>query len=167
MSQAHRTWAPRAGRKRQPAADRHRGAEPVSALGGCDTYRSVPSRRYNWALSPLSSRTHARTGAAATMKWIRSCCRKFAHSRPEHESPVTVPVEQFMDLEGDRQAMRRGPRQSGLLDQVAERARAGGYGIENGHRFVDDADAATMSHKAILASQYTRRQAQKGGACGG
>ena len=51
-----------------------------------------------------------------------------------------------MDLEGDRQAMRRGPRQSGLLDQVVERARAAGYGIENGHRLVDDADAATMSH---------------------
>jgi hypothetical protein len=72
-----------------------------------------------------------------------------------------------MDLESDRQAMRRGPRQSGLLDQVTEGARAGGYGIENGHRFVDDANAATMSHEAILASQYTRRQAQKGGGAGG
>ena len=100
-------------------------------------------------------------------KWIRSRCRQFAHSRPEHESPVAVPIEQLMDLEGDGQAMRRGSGQSGLLDEVAERARAGGYGIQNGHRLVDDADAATMSHKAILASQYARRQVQKGGAAVG
>ena len=100
-------------------------------------------------------------------KRIRSGCRQFAHSRPEHESPVAVPIEQLMDLEGDGQAMRRGSGQSGLLDEVAERARAGGYGIENGHRLVDDADAATMSHRAILASQYARRQVQKGGAAVG
>jgi 3-isopropylmalate/(R)-2-methylmalate dehydratase large subunit len=100
-------------------------------------------------------------------KWIWSRCRQFAHSRPEHESPVAVPIEQLMDLEGDGQAMRRGSGQSGLLDEVAERARASGYGIENGHRLVDDADAATMSHKAILASQYARRQVQKGGAAVG
>ena len=100
-------------------------------------------------------------------KRIRSRCRQLAHSRPEHESPVAVPIEQLVDLEGDGQAMRRGSGQSGLFDEVAERARAGGYSIQNGQRLVDDADAATMSHKAILASQYVRRQVQKGGAAVG
>ena len=158
---------PGAGCERQPAADRHRGAKAVGTLSGGDTY-------------PFGAVAAVQLGALAAVvthpcedrgrrenKWIRSRCRQFAHSRPEHESPVAVPIEQLMDLEGDGQAMRRGSGQSGLLDEVAERARAGGYGIQNGHRLVDDADAATMSHKAILASQYARRQVQKGGAAVG
>jgi hypothetical protein len=139
----------------------------VSALGGCDTYPFGAVAAVQLGALPTLVAHPRENRSRGQNKWIRSCRGKFAHSRPKHESPVTVPVEQFMDLESDRQAMRRGPRQSGLLDQVAERARAGGYGIENGHRFVDDADAATMSHEAILASQYTRRQAQKGGGAGG
>ena len=139
----------------------------MGTLSGGDTY-------------PFGAVAAVQLGALATLvahpgedrgrhenKWIWSRRRQFAHSRPEHESPVAVPIEQLMDLEGDGQAMRRGSGQSGLLDEVAERARVGGYGIENGHRFVDDADAATMSHKAILASQYARRQVQKGGAAVG
>jgi 3-isopropylmalate/(R)-2-methylmalate dehydratase large subunit len=139
----------------------------VGALSGGDTY-------------PFGAVATVQLGALAAVvthpcedrgrrenKWIWSRCRQLAHSRPEHESPVAVPIEQLMDLEGDGQAVRRGSGQSGLLDEVGERARAGGYGIENGYRLVDDADAATMSHKAILASQYARRQVQKGGAAVG
>src|SRR5262249_30834642 len=147
----------------QPAAYRHRCAKPVRAFGRRDThpFSAVPPVQLSAFPALVAHPRENRSGRDD--KRIRPRRGELAHSRPEHESPVTLAVEQFMDLEGDRQAVRRGPRQPSFLDQIAERARAGGHGIENGHRFVDDADAATMSHEAILSSQYTRCQAQKGG----
>jgi 3-isopropylmalate/(R)-2-methylmalate dehydratase large subunit len=65
-----------------------------------------------------------------------------------------------MDLERDRQAVRRGTGQGGGVDKFGQRPRLPGEGVQESHRLVKDADTTMLSHKAILASQDMRQQAK-------
>ena len=55
------------------------------------------------------------------------------------------------------QAVRGGTRQSRALAQLGKPARRIGDRMQDAHGFVEDADAAILSHREILASRIVRR----------
>jgi hypothetical protein len=66
-----------------------------------------------------------------------------------------------VEFQTGSQPMRRGPRQSGAFAEFGQATAGLGDRVQHTHRFVEDADAAIVSHiiishMKILASQIVR-----------
>src|ERR1700757_812663 len=61
-----------------------------------------------------------------------------------------------MNLQRSRKTIRGGPGHPGSLAQFGQPARRFRDRVQHDHGFVEDADAAMLSHKEILASRILR-----------
>ena len=65
------------------------------------------------------------------------------------------------------QAVRGGARKSGALAEFGQTARGIGNRVQYPHGFVENADAAILSHREILTSRMLRLPAHVNSGCGG
>ena len=69
--------------------------------------------------------------------------------RPEAEPAPTVAFHEPMNLECNRQPVRRRPRQPAAFDELSERGWLVSQAIENHNRFVEDADAVVAAAREL------------------
>lgn len=75
--------------------------------------------------------------------------------KPRAGSPQSVRIagQQAVNLEADSEAVRGCSRKPGASAEIAERAGLLGHRVQNTHRFVENTDAAMLSHRSILSSR--------------
>ena len=149
----------RAGGHRQRGADRHGVAQPAGALGRGDADPASRRRAGRAARSPRS-RPAAGSGPAAATASSRSSPAAAASSAsrgPEHEPALARPGQQRCRSRATASRCAVGRARPVRLTSSASVAGPGAR-AEDGHRFVEDADAARLFHTAILPSRYARRK---------
>ena len=82
--------------------------------------------------------------------------RQFGEGGPQPPAALAVAGQQPVHLQSRGQPVRGGPGQSGAVAQFGQPARGIGDGMQYAHGFVEDADAAILSHREILASRMLR-----------
>ncbi len=111
----------RSGRQRQPGSDRNRVSQARRELGRRDAHPHV-------ALASVELR--AFTGRIAQLRKHRAGdrdqpvfaagCRELRKPGSEHEAALTVAGDEAVSLEGDGQAVRGRPRETGECDETRQ-----------------------------------------------
>lgn len=86
-------------------------------------------------------------------EWIISGGSEFGESGPWAPLTVRVASEESMDFETDGESMGGRARQTGSCTEFGEAARFLSYCMKHAHCFVQDADAAMLSHRSIPVSR--------------
>src|SRR5699024_10934067 len=83
---------------------------------------------------------------------------QLGQSGTEDETALHIAGDEPVELQGDRQAVRRRAGKMSSGNQLGERGRTRIQGYEHGRCFVQNADSARIVHRSILTSHTVRLQ---------
>ena len=141
--------------ERQPGAQRHRGAQAGGALGGRHAHPFEPVAAVELGTFAGGVAHPGQHLGGPFQQRISRGGGQFGQAGAGDEPAVGIAGEQPVHLQRHRQPVRGRPREAGPFAS-AQRGRTGGGGGKDGHRLVEHADAAMLSHKAILHSHNLR-----------
>ena len=155
-AQAASTLAPEPAVIGSRRADRHGVAQPARRLrrGDADAVRAVAAVELH-ALAGDVAQPGQHRGRGLQQR-VDAAVRELGQRRPGPPAPVRSAVQQSVHLQPHREAVRGGAGQAGAGAQLGQPARLRGRRAQHPHGFVEYADAARLSHEAILTSRILR-----------
>ena len=146
----------RPSRQWQPGAERHSVAKAAGTVGNRDAHPDV-----GIALEELGTLAGVpaqlledRSRSADQIRF--SIGGELGEQGARHPGAGFVAIQQAVELEGGCDPMSGCLGEPGPLDQIGERGRTESRLTQKEDGFVQDADTASVSHKAILASHIVR-----------
>src|SRR5699024_3359069 len=149
----------RAGEHGQRGPHRDGVPQPHRLLRGChaDTLIALPAEQLRALPGVVAQGQQNRTGSCQ-QPVLTGGGGQLGQPRTEDETALHIAGDEPVELQGDRQAVRRRAGKMSSGNQLRERGRTRFQGTEHGRCFVQNADSARIVHRSILTSHTVRLQ---------